>query len=316
VFGDDAIRTFIASNAEQTDIAGFPFVDAEKNVLNRMPMPAIQDCAREPKILFADELTTTPPSVRGPCLRLWLERVAGDLKLHEGTALLAAANDPEHCPAAYELDAATANRFCIVEMAPSIDELRSHIEAVWGTKSDDPASMRDEATDLAATMRMDASMIQMTPTVGAVQSGESWGSPRAWERGLRMYCSVPASEPKVARAVLEGTVGATAAATYLGIKKLRKHLPTLDQIQKAPDKAKVPEAREHQIAALGLMTRLAKKDSFAAWIYTNRLSPEIRFAATRALMESPDTPAKESNWVKLGKQAKLTAMTATRKDLG
>jgi hypothetical protein len=315
-YGDDALRTFIASNCDATDIAGFPIV--QDGVLRRIPMEVIRDCADAPKILFADELTTTPPSVRGPCLRLWLERVAGDLTLHDGTALIGACNDPQHCPGAFELDAATGNRFIQVEMAPSIDELREHIEKVWGTKPGDPEPMRDEALDLAATMRMDATMIQMAPSIDAVQSGAPYGSPRAWERGLRAYCTTVGrgGDDKVARMLLEGAVGQDMAATYFGIKKYRKMLPTVDAIKRDPVKAKLPDTRECQIAALGLLTRVARQDSYCAWIYTNRLAPEIRFAATRALMETADTLAKDSKWVKQGKQAKLAAMAATRKDLG
>ncbi|UCC72034.1 MAG: hypothetical protein JSV86_16950 [Gemmatimonadota bacterium] len=308
------VKTFIASNCDATDIAGFPVV--VDGVLKRIPMQVIRECADAPAVLFADELTTTPPAVRGPCLRLWLERVAGDLKLHDGTALIGACNVPEHCPGAFELDAATGNRFIQVVMAPTIDELRSHIESSWGVKDADPVGFREEALDLAATMRLEAGMIQFNPTPDAIQSGAPYGSPRAWERGLRTYCVAGGGDNRVARALLEGAVGSDAAATYLGIKKLRSHLPAIDAIERDPNKAKVPEKREYQIAALGLLARLARKDSYAAWIYCNRLAPEARFAATRTLLEMPDTPAKDTKWFKAGKQAKLQAMTATRKDLG
>jgi MoxR-like ATPase len=312
-FGDDGLRTFVASNCEQTDVAGFPVV--RDGVLYRMPMQVIRDCAEAPKILFADELTTVPPSVRGPLLRLWLERIAGDLKLDPATGLVAACNAPEHAPAAIELDAATANRFIQVVLAPSIEELRAHIEDKWGLDPADPKGFRDEAEDLAATMRMDASFIQFEPTVDAVQHGAPYGSPRAWERGLRAYSAAGGGDGTVARALLEGAVGQTAAGTYLGIKRLRSQLPTVDAIVANPTAAKVPEKREHQISAMGLIGRVMKLDSYAGWIYVNRLAPEGRFAATRAYMNHPPTDAKKSPHVKAGMAAKLAAMQATRKDI-
>jgi hypothetical protein len=106
-------------------------------------------------------------------------------------------------------------------------------------------------------------------------------------------------------------VGEEKAAGFLGIRKLRKHLPSVDEIHAKPDKAKVPEQRDRQIAALGLLSRVADKDTWAAWVYADRLLPEIAAASGRVLMTR--TPRGKSKWAQPGKQAQVKLLAKVRR---
>jgi hypothetical protein len=108
-------------------------------------------------------------------------------------------------------------------------------------------------------------------------------------------------------------VGEGPAITYLAVKDLRKHLPSVDAIVKAPEKADVPADPSHQIAAIGLLTRVAAQDSFAAWLYCSRLRPEIGLAATRGLMTIPDSKGIKPKHLTKGKQAKIKQLAKAKR---
>jgi len=308
------VADFIASNCDSVDIAGLLFPNPKTGGVDRFPIEEIKRAIDAPHLLFCDELTAVPPSVRGPLLRLLLERVAGSLPLHKHSRIMAAMNDPEHAPNAMELDAANANRLLLVELAPSIDEVGKWFAASVG---DEGSALREEARDWAATLNVESRLLEMSPPAVCVQEGRTWGSPRAWERGLRAY--VRAGErgcsTHVQHATLEAAVGAGPATTYRAVKDLRVHLPSVDQIEADPLKAKLPDNPAHQIAAIGLLTRVAARDSYAAWAYCDRLRDEIAVAATRGLFTIPNTDAKKSKHASVGNKAKIKMLSKAKRAL-
>jgi hypothetical protein len=62
-------------------------------------------------MLFLDELTTVPPSVRAAMLSMLTERRLGELQIHPDTLFFAACNPPEMAPNASPLEKSMANRF-------------------------------------------------------------------------------------------------------------------------------------------------------------------------------------------------------------
>lgn len=275
------LATVIGSNCEPTDIGGLPIVAAD-GTLRRVPLPEIAACVEPGHLLFLDELTGVPPSVQQPLLRLALERVAGALRLHPDTWILAAANRPEEAPAAQEISAALGNRFCQIDMRPTGDEVASYIATIGEPGS----ALREAAVDWAATVRAEPRILQLSPPEESIQAGLPYASPRQIERGLRGWVVSRAAgrDEEICQAALAGCWGERPAATYLGILKYRDHLPTEAELIADPAGCKCPPEPHYQIAALGLLARVSATDSNVAWIYCARLSPEMSMAATRTLM--------------------------------
>lgn len=313
------VHELLASNCDAVDIAGLPFVGKE-GTLKRALLPEIKACVEAPGILFLDELTAVPPSVQGPLMRLLLEKVAGGTRLHPGSCVVGAANRPEECPGGIELSAASINRVIkMVDFLPTLEEIRGYFERVGapGTR------LHEEFIDFSATLAVNADLLDMTPPRASIDAGAPFASPRAWDRGLTAYASycdtakvgfnLGKDEDDVGFALLSGAVGDTKAVAFFGIRKMRKHLPSIDEILNDPVKAKVPEKKDQQIAAVGLIARVAEKDLWASWIYVERLLPEISAACARVLMTRTD-PGK-SKWLTQGKAAQVNGLASIRRSM-
>jgi hypothetical protein len=306
----------LASNCDAVDIAGLPYI--VDGVLRRALITQIQACVEAPGLLFLDELTSVPPSVQAPLMRLLLEHYAGSVALHPESCVVGAANRPEECPGGIEMSAASINRVIkIVDFMPTLDEIRAFFDSVGNPET----RLHEEFLDFSATLSVNSDLLDMTPPRAAIDAGAPFASPRAWERGLRAYASycekagvgfnVGKDEDDIGYAILSGAVGEAKAIAFLAIRKMRKHLPSIDDILRDPVKAKVPEQKDRQIAAVGLLARVADKDLWASWIYTERLLPEISAACARVLMTR--VPQGASKWFQLGKKAQIDGLAKVRR---
>jgi hypothetical protein len=307
----------LASNCDAVDIAGLPYV--VDGVLKRALITQIKACVEAPGLLFLDELTSVPPSVQAPLMRLLLEHVAGNERLHLDSCVVGAANRPEECPGGIEMSAASINRVIkFVDYMPTLDELRNFYETIGASGT----RVHEEFLDFSATLTVNSDLLDMTPPRASIDAGAPFGSPRAWERGLRAYASycdkagvgfnVGKDDDDIGYAILSGAVGEAKAVAFLGIRKMRKHLPSIEEILADPVKAKIPEQKDRQIAAVGLLSRVAEKDLWCAWLYTERLLPEISAACARVLMTRQGT-AGTSKWFQQGKKAQIDALAKVRR---
>ena len=306
----------LASNCDAVDIAGLPYI--VEGDLRRALLPQIRACVEQPGVLFLDELTSVPPSVQAPLMRLLLEFHAGGHALHPGSAVVGAANRPEECPGGIELSAATTNRIVrFTEFMPTLDEIRGFFDTV----GDDGTRLHEEFLDFAATLAVSGDLLDMNPPKASIDGGLPFASPRAWERGLRAYAeycdaakvgfNIGKEEDSIGYALLSGAVGENKAAAFLGIRKMRKHLPSIDEILKDPTDAKCPEQKDRQIAAVGLLARVAEQDIWASWIYAERLLPEISAACARVLMSK--TAKGGAKWKEKGTQAQVRGLAKIRR---
>jgi hypothetical protein len=294
---DLPVYDLIGANLDPTDVAGLPYrTDAG---VQRALYPEIAACVARPGILFLDELTTAPPSVRAALLRVLLERNAGGQPLHEQSRVIAACNAPEHAPNAVPLDAASLNRVSRLAYAPTAAEIAAYFAAVT-----DP-DWSIEAHDFAATLAADPTLVTIDPPAASVDGGEPWGSPRGWELGLRIWSADGAQTDECGRAILAGCVGERAAIALLAIRRLRAHLPTAAEIATDPTGARLPDQADHQIAALGLLARVVREESGAAWVYAARLKPELGAAAAKVLIHAGKAGKR---WAKEGAAAQIGIM--------
>jgi len=298
------LHTLIGSNCDAVDLAGLPWI--RRGELARAMYPEIAACMTAPGILFLDELTTVPPSVQAPLMRLFLERCAGGQALHADSVVVAACNAPEHAPNAAELSAATVNRIIRLHYVPTYDEIRRFFDGADGREE---SLYRAEARDFSATLACEPGLLHLTPPQVSVDAGTPWGSPRAWEIGLAVLAQ-HGQDDDVGLALLAGAVGEDSALAYLAIKRLRARLPSVDAIIADPIGAVVPAERTHQIAALGLLSRERDQDVWAAWIYADRLTLEIGAAVARILMSR--APNNRARHVAPGTAAQLRLLAKIR----
>lgn len=305
--------TMTLTNYDPADIGGLPVkdVDDEGNAtVRRVPFKTLRDACKQPVDLFLDEITSIERATEGPTMRLVLEKWAGDdLQLHPGTRIILAGNFSDETPRGRSLTAAMTNRLVILRMMPIIDELftyfgygpekaaeeiRKRASRVYsGTEEEWQKARRLEWQDFAATALVKPDLFQTTPPEASKNNGVPWGSPRAWEIGLDAYSALHRSYESgitkqgdkftggdlVGYAILAGAVGPVQAGAYLAIRDERKHLPKLDEIVNSPEKAKVPDRKDYELALMGMIPRVVEKDAGAAWIYVSRMRGEPQGAA-------------------------------------
>ena len=110
VLGRD-LMYLIGSTHAPEDFSGIPFVSDCKTFFRMTPPSWAARLARPGAILFLDELTTVPPSVRAAMLSMLTERRLGDLQIHPDTLFLSACNPSQMAPNASPLEKSMSNRF-------------------------------------------------------------------------------------------------------------------------------------------------------------------------------------------------------------
>ena len=201
----------------------------------------------------------------------------------------------------------------------NLEEIRGFFDTHGGESG---TRRREEFSDFAATLSVAPDLIDMVPPRTAIESGSPFASPRAWERGLcayAQYCdtakvgyNVGKDDDAIGYEILSGAVGDAKAVAFLAIRRMRKHLPSVDEIVTSPDKTRVPEEKDRQIAAVGLLARVADRDLWCAWIYTARLLPEIAASCARVLMERAAPPG-VSRWRVAGAEAQVKVLAQVRR---
>lgn len=316
---DMPLHTLLGSTLDPTDIGGLPVRRPDSSAVDRVPLACIYEASRAPCVLFLDELSAAPGAVQAAMLRLILERAAGDVKLHPETRIVAAANPPDQAPAGFELSAPLMGRMCVIHFRPDETEVLDYF-ATLGNDSDDAESfdraLRDESLLFMAVANAMPEILQVDIPQDCVTGGQPWGAPRSWERAVRARAAAIALgiDPLSAGVfnATAGSVGLRQATSYNGVLKMITELPSVDEIVAAPDEAQMPRDRVKQVAALGLMPRIAKVNLWAAYIYAARMAPEFALAAHKTLLPlAKYAPPLTDPLTKRGSaaRAKLTAMT-------
>jgi hypothetical protein len=101
----------IGSTHAPEDFSGIPYVNEARTFFNQVPPEWADRLSRPGALLFVDELTTVPPSVRAAMLSMLTEKRLGSLRIHPDTVMVAAWNPSKMAPNASPLEKSMANRF-------------------------------------------------------------------------------------------------------------------------------------------------------------------------------------------------------------
>lgn len=305
------LHVLIGATLDPTDVGGLPvLVD---RVCQRIPMLPIREAAEKPCVLFLDEISAAPLPVQAAFLRLILERAAGDVVLHPETRVVAAANPPEQAPGGFDLSAPLMGRLCVLHFRPDEDEVYNFFAQL----GDEGSDLRDEARTFAAVAGVTPDLLQIDIPKDCIVGGKPWGAPRAWERVVRTRAAARALggvSKEADQAIMAGSVGRSAAVAYRAVLDMISELPSVEEIAADPDKAKMPEDAHKQVAAVGLIGRVAERNLWAAYIYTSRMRPEYGMAANKILMTMQHkAPAITDKWAKKGVEARIKLVSAVKR---
>lgn len=284
------------AQVDQTDVGGFPVPQAE-GFCKRLPIQAIHALSQRGGVLFLDEFANAAPQVKGSVLTMLQghgagARYAGDTIMNPATRFILASNPVEQGEGGHESGGATLGRMLRVHFTPDLSEVQTYFGSL-AKRHNAPAggTLDTWACDLAATFGVEPKLLQIEPPPGSIRAQRPWGSGRSWERALLQIADLIDHEGEQvdgqgegASKVLAGNVSEETGGSFLAILKVRKDLPSIDEIAADPMGAKLPSTDEQEIACVGLLQHVGRKSPEATWIYAERLSEEIQAVAYRGLM--------------------------------
>lgn len=225
---DMHVETVVGSVREPADFLGLPMQDKdERGNITTAYAPvgwATRLAAADKGLLFLDELTTAAPSTMKAMLRVMQERFVGDLHLHDGVAIVAAANPPDIAVDGWELAAPIANRMCHLDwrldtdvwldgFATGFESMpRVDLDALTGPATDaDIARVRGL---IASFLKHRPDMISACPT-DPEKAGKGWASKRSWTNVASILAHVDRTDADTFDTVLIGCVGEAAATEFI-----------------------------------------------------------------------------------------------------
>jgi len=289
----------IPSHHDPIDIAGYPVVTLDGERVNRVPFSEIVRASASPMLFLVDELWNGSLPMQAALQELVLDRRAGDLCLHEQTAMVAATNPIEQSTGGMDRALALRGRVSMLGVEPTADEILAWFDgtpitfpvaemAPFDQTAHDEAVVAMKAT-FAKCARFDTRLMQTNPTVEALDNGAQYGAPRNWDRGIKLYvaATMAGAPSDVAWKLMAGCVGDSCQVAFKAIMDLHTQLPAPEAVVANPATVSVPTDRRGQIGALILLPRVADMDLWAAWTYSARLMPEIGLAVARQLQSKP-----------------------------
>jgi hypothetical protein len=281
------VRVLIASQCDPTDLGGLPALDRERERVVRYPLGVVREACEGRVGLFLDEISLAPPAVQAALMRGVLEGIWGDARVHPESRVILAGNPPHQALGASELSLPLINRLTIVTLKPERREVQTWFRQLGAADS----IVHGLALEFADVLDSAPNLLQLEPPADAAADQRPWGSPRAWERGLRMAAAALESgqdpDSRVVRAVLSGCVGDETAASFLSLRRLLRRLPTLEELLTTPERAPLPAGADVGVAVLGILRQAMKRDAAAGWVYAARLDSELGAAAYQIVLRHP-----------------------------
>ena len=164
-------------------------------------------------IIFLDELTSAAPLNQASAYQLTLDRKIGEWTVPEKFYIMAAGNNLADRAVVYPMSTALRNRFTHINFEYNLDDWLE-----W-------ARNRGINTYIQAflTWRGSELLFNFKPE----SSDKAFATPRSWEFASRVMQHF---DPSIQREMLDGTIGAGAAAEFLGFLKLQEQIPSIQKI--------------------------------------------------------------------------------------
>lgn len=274
----------------------------------RFPIGPLRMASQQPSVLMLDEIDRSGAQKQGVILALLRERRAGDTFLNPETDVFLAANGASS-GGTHSLISAFLNRCLPFNFVQDPQEVIDYLGGGWRkAEQPDPISLdvpgwdaqrlnvalAELMLDYAATAGRAPLLVTTEAPPGAEENGAPWASGRAIVEGLKVLNIGLATGLKgdVLTACLAGCVGKEAAGSYFQIRAIRNKLPAIEDIEKNPKGALVPNEGDvdANVGLLGLVAVAASRNANNAWVYAGRLkNRECAQALCKGLMKNPPT---------------------------
>lgn len=244
------------SQMDPTDIKGFPSPDAKNGVMHWLPADFLPTKGKG--LLFLDELNSAPVAVQAAAYQLILDRKVGNYTLPPGWCVAGAGNRDIDRSLVNKMPAALANRLVHIDFEVDLDDWVQH------------AMSRGISAETIAFLRFKSNLLH---SFDATQNPKAFPTPRSWFTVDKiMKDNMNAADE---HALVQGTVGAGAAAEFSAFMRIIKELPTVDEIKLAPDSTKVPTSPATLYALTTSLAMATTKSGFARFMqYVERMETE------------------------------------------
>lgn len=274
------------SQADPTDLMGFPSIDKETNKARYLPMstfPLKGDSI--PKgydgwLLFFDELTLAAPAVQKAAYKILLDRMVGEYHLHEKVAMVCAGNLLTDNAMVEELSTALQTR-----LAPHLEVVVDStiwLEWAWENKID----------------KRITSFIQWKPgnlyNFHPDHNDHTYASPRTWEFLNRFIKNKKVISHELLP-LIAGTISEGVAREFRAFTEIYDDLITIPQILKNPVTIEVPTQPSVLYALIGSISENATKDNLDDLVtFICRIPSEFQVVCLREVIKRNRTLASHS----------------------
>lgn len=201
---------------DPTDLRGIPI--PEDGQAKWLPPSALPTKNRG--VLLLDEFNLAPPLTQSSAFQLILDGKIGEYELPKGWQIVAAGNKSEHNANVYKMAAPLRNRFIHIDFEANLDDWRE-----WAIKN----NIASEVVEFIS-FRPDL-LLQFDPR----RQENSFPTPRSWEFVSQICKSRNGLSDAITEKVIEGTVGAGAAAEFKAYMQIRSELPKAEDIFSGQD---------------------------------------------------------------------------------
>ncbi|MCG8530319.1 MAG: MoxR family ATPase [Desulfovibrionales bacterium] len=225
-------------------------------------------------VLFLDELNAAPPLVQAACYQLVLDRRIGEYELPPGWTVIAAGNREQDRAVAHRMPSALANRFVHLEFEVDARD--------WGAW----ARGAGIAPEVSGFIRFRPALLH---AFDPDRDDKAFPSPRSWEFVSRLMAAPhsvdsngDSKDRALFREMVAGTVGAGAAAEFMGFLRVWNQLPSLGDILGDPDGMAVPQDPAVLFALSEMLGRaMTVENSQGIMIFAARLPVEFSVLLVR-----------------------------------
>lgn len=207
----------------------------------------------EKGILLLDEMSDCPRAMQSAAYQLVLNRRIASHELPGGWYPCAAGNRRSDKAAAQALSTALANRFAHIDVEPDVDAF-----IAW-------ANTNEISPYVAGFIRFRPQLLHNMEGTDL----RAFPSPRSWAKASKV-CE---AEPKLRMRLMQGLVGAGAAAEFEGYMKTLD-MPDLQEVLGNPKGCRIPKQPSGKYAMSAMLARYATKPNLDK-VYTYIKRPEF-----------------------------------------
>lgn len=262
------------SQADPTDMNGFPALNAEKTRSKYLPMetfPIEGDPLPDNYkgwLLFFDEFNSAPHSVQAATYKIVLDRQVGNHNLHNRVYMICAGNKESDKAIVNRLSTAMQSRLIHFEL-----ELDQPSWIVWATKKDIDYRIRSFIGFKS----------HMLNNFNPNHTDHTFACGRTWEfvsRLIKKYPDIPDNKLPL----ITGTVGEGAGREFYTFSKIFPDLPKIGDIIKNPTGIPVPDEMSVKWALSGTIGNSMTTDNAEKLMqFVERLDPEFMVLTLQGL---------------------------------